>query len=442
MTRDFSGAVGTRARLLRRAQWTEANRRALAALGRAAEHGADLIHAPVLAIPGAPTSDTDLVRGRALAGRALVLANGGTDRTEAIENAGRALDLTGRRDPETFWQSVLTLVYADELQRAENECKAAARTSPRHRDLPALMLGRIWSLSGNLDKARALLTEVVAHTTDPRVSAVGVAWLVELLGQLGEIARGDEILREHRFHADLSAVPDRVQLLMARGSLQLAAGRFQQALHDLTECGRQLVSQGVLNPSVAPWRSRAALCASALNRNDLSAALAQEDLLAAETWGTPWSRAAALHALAVCRRDEHSLRRLRTAVALLADSRAQNERVRVCYDLGVLLESQRGYEEAQGVLDTACAVARASGNVTWAERVETLARRMREPDTALSQREVSVAQLARTGRSNREIADQLRLTVRTVEHHLSRVYQKLRIAGRTDLAFAITAVPD
>jgi DNA-binding CsgD family transcriptional regulator/tetratricopeptide (TPR) repeat protein len=428
------------ARLLRRGQWTEAQRTVL-------EHntGGVAIYAPARTVPAATVEDAGLARGRALARQGLLLANGGMNRADTADNARRALELTGRKDLDTFWPAVLTLVYADELQAAEDECLAAARgwaRSPGGRDLPALMLGRVWSLSGSLGKARALLTDVLDRTTDARVAATATAWLVELLAQLGEIGQADEILRRRRCRGDLSGAPDREQLLLARGSLHLAAGRFQPALDDLTGCGRLLVSQGTLNPSVAPWRSRAALCASALHRDDFAVALAQEELLAAENWGTPWNRASALHAMAVCRRDEHSLRRLRTAVALLDESRAQSERVRICYDLGVLLEFQRGYAEARSVIDTACAVARASGNETWAERVEAVSRRMREPDSALSQREVAVARMARTGRSNREIADQLRVNVRTVEYHLSRVYQKLHLAGRTDLAFAITALRD
>jgi DNA-binding CsgD family transcriptional regulator len=57
-----------------------------------------------------------------------------------------------------------------------------------------------------------------------------------------------------------------------------------------------------------------------------------------------------------------------------------------------------------------------------------------EPLTA---REREVALLAAAGRSSREIGDHLGLSTRTVDTHLARVYRKLGIAGRTELAAAL-----
>jgi DNA-binding CsgD family transcriptional regulator len=52
----------------------------------------------------------------------------------------------------------------------------------------------------------------------------------------------------------------------------------------------------------------------------------------------------------------------------------------------------------------------------------------------LTEREHSVALLAVEGHSNREIADQLTVSVRTVESHLQRVYDKTGVRGRDELA--------
>jgi DNA-binding CsgD family transcriptional regulator len=49
-----------------------------------------------------------------------------------------------------------------------------------------------------------------------------------------------------------------------------------------------------------------------------------------------------------------------------------------------------------------------------------------------------VARLAATGRSNREIAEELVVSVRTVENHLQRAYDKLGISGRDELAAALS----
>jgi DNA-binding NarL/FixJ family response regulator len=53
---------------------------------------------------------------------------------------------------------------------------------------------------------------------------------------------------------------------------------------------------------------------------------------------------------------------------------------------------------------------------------------------ALSPREREVARLASTGLSNREIAGQLCVSLRTVENHLHRAFTKLGVRRRTDLA--------
>lgn len=59
------------------------------------------------------------------------------------------------------------------------------------------------------------------------------------------------------------------------------------------------------------------------------------------------------------------------------------------------------------------------------------------PPVQLSSREYEIAFQASLGRSNRQIADDLVLSVRTVETHLLRVYRKLGVGGRTDLVDAL-----
>jgi DNA-binding CsgD family transcriptional regulator len=84
---------------------------------------------------------------------------------------------------------------------------------------------------------------------------------------------------------------------------------------------------------------------------------------------------------------------------------------------------------------------------SWARQGAELARRcegVRTPglvDTAgptpLTKREREIALLASEGLTSREIAEQLFVSVRTIDNHLARVYDKLGVSGRDDLAGAL-----
>jgi DNA-binding NarL/FixJ family response regulator len=73
----------------------------------------------------------------------------------------------------------------------------------------------------------------------------------------------------------------------------------------------------------------------------------------------------------------------------------------------------------------------------WAERAEEELGHMggqAATPLELTERERRVASLVAEGLSNREVADQLFVSVRTVEWHLSGAYRKLGVRSRTELA--------
>ena len=80
------------------------------------------------------------------------------------------------------------------------------------------------------------------------------------------------------------------------------------------------------------------------------------------------------------------------------------------------------------------------GAALWAERARGELRRIsgRAPTTgALTPAEERVAALVVQGKTNREVAAALFLSDRTVEGHLSRIFGKLGIRHRTELARAL-----
>ncbi len=99
--------------------------------------------------------------------------------------------------------------------------------------------------------------------------------------------------------------------------------------------------------------------------------------------------------------------------------------------LGYVLKEAAGTELVRAVR-----IAAAGGTYLQPElgaRMATLADGLDGPVDELSAREVEVLRLIALGHTNREIADQLVLSVRTVESHRAHLHQKLRCASRAEL---------
>jgi DNA-binding NarL/FixJ family response regulator len=143
--------------------------------------------------------------------------------------------------------------------------------------------------------------------------------------------------------------------------------------------------------------------------------------------------------------EGRSLALLADAAAALAGTPARLEQARALVDLGAALRRAKRTSEAREHLREGLARARACGARTLAERaheelVATGARPrkiVRAGVDALTSSERRVARMAADGMTNKEIAQQLFVTVRTVEAHLHHTYQKLEISSRNGLAQAL-----
>ena len=109
-------------------------------------------------------------------------------------------------------------------------------------------------------------------------------------------------------------------------------------------------------------------------------------------------------------------------------------------ELGTDLFAAEAFALAAGLVDGRRAAelrARAATLLAGCPEAATPPLRDVGPSALLSARELEVAQLAATGRSNREIADALVLSERTVENHLYRAFTKLGVTAREDLSTAL-----
>ncbi len=246
----------------------------------------------------------------------------------------------------------------------------------------------------------------------------------------------------------LQEIPDSAlfQLaLYARGLLRSARGELTAAQADLLLCGEREVALGGLTPAAMAWRSHAALLCARSGDAEGARQLAADEVSLARTLGAPRALGVALRAAGLIAGGRDGIKVLREAVDVLATSGARVEHARALGDLGAALRRDNRRRDARAPLSESLALATACGAEPVAARArdELLAAGGRPRRTALrgpeslTASELRVAELAAAGRANREIAQELVVTVRTVEFHLSRAYAKLGVRSRDALPDAL-----
>jgi DNA-binding CsgD family transcriptional regulator len=114
-------------------------------------------------------------------------------------------------------------------------------------------------------------------------------------------------------------------------------------------------------------------------------------------------------------------------------------RARTCLELGRVQRRRKQKRQARVALEDALTAFERVGTPLWADRARAeLARvRTRTSRPGLTATEERIARLAAEGLTNRAIAERAFVTVNTVEANLTRVYRKLRISSRAQLARAL-----
>lgn len=185
-----------------------------------------------------------------------------------------------------------------------------------------------------------------------------------------------------------------------------------------------------------------------LGRRAEAVAMAEAELAAAERFGAPVRLARALIARAVAERDDAVRVALcERGLAMLAGGTGKLESVRLRLELGSALVRMGRRVEARQALRPALADADALGAAELSTRVrrELVATGLRPRRAALAgapaltPRERQICELAATGKANRAIAQQLFLSVKTVETHLAAGFRKLGVRARGELRAALSA---
>jgi DNA-binding CsgD family transcriptional regulator len=232
---------------------------------------------------------------------------------------------------------------------------------------------------------------------------------------------------------------------LIRGRLRIETGSPERGVEELLQVGETAPLVPLDNPTGGPWRSWAAEGLRLLERNDEARALAEEEVALARRWGDSPSIGASLRVLGLVEGGTAGIGLLREAVEVLAGSEAGLEHARALVDLGAALRRANQRMEARARLREGVDLARRVGAFRLARRANqeiaaTGARPRKVVPTgldALTASERRVAQLAADGMSNKEIAQTLFVTIKTVETHLSHAYRKLDISSRGRLDTAL-----
>jgi DNA-binding CsgD family transcriptional regulator/tetratricopeptide (TPR) repeat protein len=245
-----------------------------------------------------------------------------------------------------------------------------------------------------------------------------------------------------RIDAESDVVWIRVSCATVAASLARADGAIADERRALREVQRLAGSCGFATWVCGPWPSALAV---ALGPCDEARELAAQALSDARMRGRPGEIGVALRAQALVDDDGPDIERLHMAVVELERSELVLEHARTLVDLGAALRRDGKRSDARQPLATGLERASLCGATALAERARielqaTGARPRRLMATgrdALTPSERRIAMLAADGRSNREIAQLLFVTSKTVETHLSRTYRKLDITGRTELPIVL-----
>ncbi|MET0762151.1 MAG: AAA family ATPase [Thermoleophilaceae bacterium] len=231
--------------------------------------------------------------------------------------------------------------------------------------------------------------------------------------------------------------------LTARGRLRIAQGHVREGVDDLMWCGERL--EALRLPWPSDWKAYVSPALASLGETEAAVKLAREQLALARRVGASGALGLSLRAAAPAIGGDERLPLLEEAVSVLEDSAARLELAHALADLGAELSRAHRRREGRDAQRRAMKLAGDCGAVALTERARAEleagpGRRARIELTgprALTAAEWRVCRQAAEGRTNREVAQALYVTEKTIERHLSSAYHKLGIRSRFQLSAAI-----
>jgi DNA-binding CsgD family transcriptional regulator len=296
-------------------------------------------------------------------------------------------------------------------------------------------------LGGDFGRAAALIAEAdsVTDATGTRVAPYGALVLAGLQGRPAE-ASGliDATIDECTAGGQGTAVQ---YARWARSVLLNGLGRYEEAM-----VAAQEASDDTPELFVSVWAAIELLEAAGRSDEPELARAAHERIAAATAVAsTDWARGIRARSRALLSEGETAERLYREGIERLARTRLRPELARAHLLYGEWLRRANRRVDARVQLRAAYDQLTSIGMEAFAERArrellatgEKVRKRTVETRDELTAQERQIARLARDGLSNPEIGARLFLSPRTVEWHLRKVFSKLGIRSRRELAAAL-----
>ncbi|MFI1019069.1 AAA family ATPase [Streptomyces sp. NPDC020965] len=409
-------------------------------------------------VPGSSVADRDVppihelrTAGGSLWSRAEVVlaASVRTVEDRVVDEAERLLRScrVGEDTLEVIAASVATLTTAGRLDRAAGWCDSLIQETQRchARTWQALFTALSADIAlrqGNVSAAAARAGHALRLLRVPGwgvVVGLPLSVLLAARTAMGDLEGAAETAQIN-VPAGMYATVFGPRYLLARARYGLAADRVLAAVSDLEQCGEMLRERNQDFPSLAPWRTELARANLAMGWEQTARQLLTEQ---GELPGgqCPHTRGGALRVLASASPLKQRPALLREAVDALQNSGDRLELAQALSDLSQVHHTLGEFRRARIMARRATQEAKASDAEEYLRPAQSAPVDGEPAESGggcsatptLSDAERRVATLAALGHTNREIGRQLYITVSTVEQHLTRVYRKLNVSGRSDL---------
>lgn len=351
----------------------------------------------------------------------------------------------------TFYLTAWTLALCDRLEDADGALEQALSAAREQ----GSVLGVAWAscFRSNVAYRRGAVLDAESEARgaldlstdeDWLGQPLAIAFLVDALIERGDLHAVADVLASSRYERPVRESVVYNAFLYSRGRLEIVRNECESALADFLACGERESAWGVETPAFFPWRSNAAVALSKLDRVGEAGTLAAEEIELARAFGAPRVLSIALRAGGLIAGGENGLALLAEAAEVLEADEAPLEYARALVDYGAALRRANQRSAARERLRAGLELSEGSGAIPLAERARTeLAatgarprRVVRSGVDELTPSERRVAKMAMEGLSNRQIAEALFVTIKTVEWHLGQTYRKLDVSSRTELPAA------